>query len=176
MECFDRTQPMWISSGSLIRNLRIFASRSLVYSTTYRCNLRCIHCYLGQRLSPLRGRYPEINEIGLSSLTKSRRWASFFFMTGGEPFLREDFTDIYRHAKKNGLIVTVFTEWTLMTDRVLGLFEDLPPRFGDNPLRGGHSLHLRRALRAFQDLMKDASTPSECFWSRRSLWDSIRFL
>jgi len=30
-------------------------------------------------------------------------------MTGGEPLLRRDFARLYRRAKLNGMVVTVFT-------------------------------------------------------------------
>lgn len=50
-----------------------------------------------------------------------------FLITGGEPLLRNDFPQIYSHAKKNGLLVTVFTNGTLITDSILDLFRDLPP-------------------------------------------------
>jgi radical SAM protein with 4Fe4S-binding SPASM domain len=38
--------------------------------------------------------------------------------TGGEVFARRDFLDIYLHAKKNGLLVSLFTNGTLITPRV----------------------------------------------------------
>jgi radical SAM protein with 4Fe4S-binding SPASM domain len=49
-------------------------------------------------------------------------------ITGGEPFLRNDFEDIYRHAKTNGLLVTVFTNGMLINDNILDLFSEFPPR------------------------------------------------
>jgi radical SAM protein with 4Fe4S-binding SPASM domain len=48
-------------------------------------------------------------------------------ITGGEPLLRDDFPHIYRHAKKNGLLVTVFTNGTLITNNIIGMFRELPP-------------------------------------------------
>jgi radical SAM protein with 4Fe4S-binding SPASM domain len=51
----------------------------------------------------------------------------YFLITGGEPFLRKDFAEIYRHTRTNGLLVTVFTNGTLITDNILELFEALPP-------------------------------------------------
>jgi len=51
-----------------------------------------------------------------------------FLITGGEPFSRKDFPEIYRHAKTNGLLVTVFTNGTMITESLTALFEDLPPQ------------------------------------------------
>jgi radical SAM protein with 4Fe4S-binding SPASM domain len=38
--------------------------------------------------------------------------------TGGEPFARPDFLDIYTHAKRRGLLITIFTNGTLITEKV----------------------------------------------------------
>lgn len=48
-------------------------------------------------------------------------------LTGGEPLLRDDFPEIYRYAKERGVLVTVFSNGTLITDKVLGMFRELPP-------------------------------------------------
>jgi radical SAM protein with 4Fe4S-binding SPASM domain len=48
-------------------------------------------------------------------------------ISGGEPLLRKDFPEIYRHAKERGLLVTVFSNGTLVTEDLLELFRDLPP-------------------------------------------------
>jgi radical SAM protein with 4Fe4S-binding SPASM domain len=106
-------------------DLRIPLSGSI--DLTYRCNLRCVHCYLsGSRFQPehkemdtgkILSVLDEITEAGCLNL----------LITGGEPLLRDDFPEIYSHAKKNGLLVTVFSNGTLMTRELLELFEDLPP-------------------------------------------------
>ncbi len=59
-----------------------------------------------------------------------------FLFTGGEPLLRHDFEEIYLHAKRSGLIVTVFTNGTLVTKRLAALFHDWPPRDVDISLYG----------------------------------------
>ena len=47
-------------------------------------------------------------------------------LTGGEPLLREDFGRIYRRARSGGLLVTVFTNATMVTPETVRLFRDLP--------------------------------------------------
>jgi len=59
----------------------------------------------------------EITEAGCLSL----------LITGGEPLLRDDFGEIYRYAKRKGLLVTVFTNGTLLKESHTELFRDLPP-------------------------------------------------
>ena len=60
----------------------------------------------------------------------------YLLISGGEPFLRKDFTEIYRHAKTNGLLVTVFTNGTIITADILELFRELPPHAVEITLYG----------------------------------------
>jgi radical SAM protein with 4Fe4S-binding SPASM domain len=60
----------------------------------------------------------------------------YLLFTGGEPLVRKDFFRIYQHAKTSGLLVTLFTNATLITDRLLDLFEDLPPQAIDITVYG----------------------------------------
>ena len=47
--------------------------------------------------------------------------------TGGEPLLREDFTEIYLFARRLGLRVTLFTNARLITPELAQLFARIPP-------------------------------------------------
>jgi radical SAM protein with 4Fe4S-binding SPASM domain len=47
--------------------------------------------------------------------------------TGGEIFARPDFLEIYRAARERGFIVTLFTNATLVTERVADALAELPP-------------------------------------------------
>jgi len=106
-------------------DLRIPLSGSI--DLTYRCNLRCVHCYLsGSRLQP---EHKEMDTLKILSVLDEITEAGCLnlLITGGEPLLRNDFPEIYSHAKKNGLLVTIFSNGTLITQKILELFEDLPP-------------------------------------------------
>ena len=48
-------------------------------------------------------------------------------LTGGEIFLRPDFTNIYAHAKQKGLLITLFTNGTLITEAIADYLAQLPP-------------------------------------------------
>ncbi|MFH1984952.1 MAG: radical SAM protein [Pseudomonadota bacterium] len=95
---------------------------------THRCNLRCVHCYAGAA---------RCGDGGANELTTGQWHAIidditaagclFLLLSGGEPLLRPDFPGIYTHAKLSGLLVTVFTNGTLVSDSVAALFADLPP-------------------------------------------------
>ncbi len=94
---------------------------------THRCNLKCIHCYAGpeqnlpQKNEPSTERWLEIiDEIVEAGCL-------FLLLTGGDPMMRSDFARIYRHAKESGMMVTVFTNGTLINNDIIDLFEELPP-------------------------------------------------
>ncbi|NQU41235.1 MAG: radical SAM protein [Lentisphaerae bacterium] len=106
---------------------------------THRCNLRCAHCYAGPDMDP--------QSPGMCGEPSTERWLSlidevaaagclFLLLTGGEPMVRPDFAQIYRHAKEAGLLVTVFTNGTMLTDKILDLFDELPPHAVEISLYG----------------------------------------
>lgn len=86
---------------------------------TARCNLRCVHCFLNQTAAAGAGWAPELTTAELRRILDQMAEAGclWLLLTGGEPFLRPDFLDIYTHAKKNGLLITLFTNGTLITER-----------------------------------------------------------
>jgi radical SAM protein with 4Fe4S-binding SPASM domain len=105
---------------------------------THRCNLRCRHCYLGPQPAVWAKRKHEMSTSRLLSLIDEITDAGclYLLITGGEPLLRKDFAEIYRYARTKGLLVTVFTNATLVTDRILGLFKVLPPHVVEVSLYG----------------------------------------
>jgi radical SAM protein with 4Fe4S-binding SPASM domain len=107
---------------------------------THRCNLRCVHCYVGPQ--PLVVKKPELNTERILSVIDEITDAEclYLLITGGEPLLRKDFVEIYNHAKMNGLLVTVFTNGTLITDRIIKTFETLPPQAVEISLYGATAL------------------------------------
>jgi MoaA/NifB/PqqE/SkfB family radical SAM enzyme len=96
---------------------------------TQRCNLRCIHCYLGQHTCSPVNRQRELKTDQILSLLDeiTKAGCLFLLITGGEPLFRKDFPKIYMHAKRNGLIPTVFTNGTLIKDSIAELFGEYPP-------------------------------------------------
>lgn len=97
---------------------------------TRRCNLRCIHCYLGDQAEQHRLRDQELGTEAVKAALSEWVEAGCLYLTitGGEPLLRPDFADIYRHARELGLVVTVFSNGTLVADGIVALFRELPPR------------------------------------------------
>ena len=87
---------------------------------TERCNNRCAHCYVNL---PLKDQKARSNELTfeehcriLDEITAAGcLWVCF---TGGEIFIRKDFLDIYTYAKRKGLLVTLFTNGTMITQQI----------------------------------------------------------
>ncbi|MBI2859304.1 MAG: radical SAM protein [Chloroflexi bacterium] len=90
------------------------------------CNLKCAHCYM-RDLSG-HGRpvltYQEITRILDEIAEAGGLW---LLLTGGEPFLRPDFLDIYTYAKEKGFIVTLFTNGTLITRKIARYLGEMKP-------------------------------------------------
>ena len=97
---------------------------------TRRCNLRCVHCYLGDQAAQHRLRDRELGSAAVCAAISE--WAEagclYLTITGGEPLLRPDFAEIYRHARDLGLVVTVFSNGTLVSDEIAETFREWPPR------------------------------------------------
>jgi len=96
---------------------------------TQRCNNNCVHCYnnLAAGDQDARG-----NELTLDEHCRIIDQIAGFgclwlLLTGGEIFLRKDFLDIYAYAKQKGLIITLFTNGTLITPDIADYLAQLPP-------------------------------------------------
>ena len=97
---------------------------------TARCNLQCRHCYINLPAGHQEARFreltlPEISAIADQAVALGAMWV---LISGGEPLLREDFPQIYMALKRKGLLVSVFTNATLLQDKHIELFKKYPPR------------------------------------------------
>jgi radical SAM protein with 4Fe4S-binding SPASM domain len=96
---------------------------------TYRCNNRCVHCYCNQAEDDLQERSKELTTRELFGIIDTIVDAGclWLLLTGGEILLREDFREIYLHAKKKGLLVTLFTNGTLINEGLADLLAEWRP-------------------------------------------------
>ncbi|MEM1873515.1 MAG: radical SAM protein [Acidilobaceae archaeon] len=87
------------------------------WNLTYKCNLRCAHCYISAQPHKLPGELGseealriarEIGELGLPMAV----------LSGGEPLLREDFWAIAETLRDYGVKLALSTNGTLLTERV----------------------------------------------------------
>ncbi|MBW1897011.1 MAG: radical SAM protein, partial [Deltaproteobacteria bacterium] len=151
MEC---AQTGWLDNKEYLQRLRRKVTQERIplsgsIDVTHRCNLRCVHCYLGEKQSHWEKRGKELSTAQWISIIDEITEAGclHLLISGGEPLTRRDFAEIYSHARTNGLLVTVFTNGTLITDRVLELFRDLPPRIVEISLYGATAATYERVTR-----------------------------
>jgi len=98
--------------------------------TTYRCNLRCVHCYVNEPAGSREIQERELSLVRLKRLVDEVVEAGnlHLLLTGGEVLLRPDFPELYLYAVRSGLLVTVFTNGTLVTDAIADLFDEYRPQ------------------------------------------------
>lgn len=82
---------------------------------TYRCNFRCVHCYLVEFRSPGELSREEWRNT-LDDLAS--QGCLFLTLTGGEPLLRKDFFDIAGDARDRRFALRVFTNGSLVDESV----------------------------------------------------------
>ena len=97
--------------------------------TTFRCNLNCVHCYVNE---PAGAKEIEEQELSLERLKQLvdeivEEGCLFVLFTGGEVLVRPDFPELYLYARSRGLLVTIFTNGTMITDRIADLFAEHTP-------------------------------------------------
>ena len=97
---------------------------------TFRCNNRCVHCYSNKDASDRREKEKELAYSQVCTIldTVAEAGCLFLLFTGGEPFIREDFPEIYTYAKKRGFLITLFTNGTLIDPEMADFLEEWPPR------------------------------------------------
>lgn len=91
-----------------------------VIEVTWRCPLACVHCYNSIPISDESARRGELSREEHFRIVDEIVEAGCLWLlyTGGEPLARPDFLDIYTHAKRRGLLITLFTNGTLITEKV----------------------------------------------------------
>ena len=101
-----------------------------VIETTFRCNLRCIHCYVNESPADAAEIAREMDTKRLLTLVDqiADQGCFFLLLTGGEVLVRSDFPEVYLHAIQRGLLVTIYSNGTMVSDRVADLLGEYPPK------------------------------------------------
>lgn len=117
----DKTEDPLEQIRAYCRENHILYSVSL--ELTYRCNERCIHCYIDEQPSPTleltteeyKNLLREIREMGCMML----------HLTGGEVTLRKDFFEIVEYAAGLGFCIDVYSNGYSVTDEQIQRLADL---------------------------------------------------
>ena len=95
------------------------------FDLTYRCNLKCVHCYV------VKEDRPELSTSEIKGILDQLAKAGTFYLifSGGEIFAREDFFEIAEYARRLHFALRLMTNGTLVdeqvADRVAVLYPDL---------------------------------------------------
>ena len=100
------------------------------FELTVRCNMKCMMCMFRHCTS-------ENAELISRELT-AEEWIKIaedaagmgtgsVLITGGEPMLRQDFPEIYKGIYKQGFMISLYTNATLVDDRIMELLREYPP-------------------------------------------------
>jgi AdoMet-dependent heme synthase len=101
--------------------LRLNVPLAVQLDITYRCNERCVHCYLDHHdhgemtTTEILRLIDEMAEAGVLTLT----------LSGGEIFLRKDFFEIVEHARRLSFCVKLKTNALLIGEREAARLRDL---------------------------------------------------
>lgn len=117
-----------VSIDALIDVLSNIAERplpiSLTWQLTKKCNFSCPFCYIRDNtftdeVSKEKA-FEVIDHLVAMGLVRAT-------LTGGECLLHPNFSDIYRHLKESGVLVTIFTNGSLIEGDIFELIKELPP-------------------------------------------------
>jgi MoaA/NifB/PqqE/SkfB family radical SAM enzyme len=91
---------------------------------TYRCNNNCRHCWVNvensaEERSRELGTREWLDIIDQARSMGARDWA----ISGGEPLLREDFTEVFEHVRKKASSCSLNTNGTLITPSIARLLK-----------------------------------------------------
>ena len=102
---------------------------SVTIEITRRCPLTCAHCYNNLPMNDKAARLGELTYAEHCRILDEMAEAGSLFLlyTGGEILARRDFLDIYTHAQKKGLLITLFTNGTMITPKVADYFVEWLP-------------------------------------------------
>ncbi len=96
---------------------------------TRRCPLDCLHCYNSLPMSDHAARAAELTFEEHCRLLDELVEAGCLWLlyTGGEIFARKDFLEIYTEAKKRGFLITLFTNGTMINERIADYLAEYRP-------------------------------------------------
>jgi AdoMet-dependent heme synthase len=108
-----------------------------LFELTYKCNLRCVHCYVVKEKNGELGKreifntFDQLQDAGCLNLT----------LSGGEIFVRKDFFEIAEYARKLNFALKLFTNGTLIDEGTARKIKKLDPLIIEISLYGFRLTH-----------------------------------
>lgn len=97
------------------------------FELTPMCNMNCRMCYVHLDQKQMPERLLTVYEwIQIAGAAKEKGLL-FLLLTGGEPFLREDFKEIYLKLHQMGFVLSVNTNGTLITEKEVSWLKEAAP-------------------------------------------------
>lgn len=159
MNCSTNPLIGFIKYGEFSKRIHDKASKERIPLTgsielTYRCNLSCKHCYVNLANNDERAINNELSTDQWFKIIDEivKNGCLWLLFTGGEPFLRHDFIEIYLYAKSKGLIITIFTNGTLLTPDIASVLANHKP-FSVGITLYGHTETTNEAVTGSADVL-----------------------
>lgn len=119
------------------------------FELTPRCNMNCRMCYIRMSEEEMRARgreYTAAEWIEMGRMCRDQGMV-FLLLTGGEPFLRPDFREIYTALSQMGLILSINSNATLISPETVDWLRENPPSVINVTLYGGSNETYARLCR-----------------------------
>lgn len=111
---------------------------SASFELTNRCNNNCVHCFINEPANDQAAMARELTTSQVLGIIDQMADAGLLFLTltGGEPLLRPDFAEIYTYARRKGILVGLFTNGTLITEKIANMLNNIRPLMVEITLYG----------------------------------------
>lgn len=121
---WDASQETWMAHAASLH-----VPIDGTFELTARCNLRCKMCYV--RLAKPQADAAQREKTAEEWIGMARQALEagtlYLLLTGGEPLLHPQFAEIYEALAKMGFIITIYTNATLVDQKIEALFKRYPP-------------------------------------------------
>lgn len=120
-----------------------------IFELTPLCNMNCRMCYVRmnreeqEKIAPL-GTVEQWLEVGKEARDSGML---YLLLTGGEPFLRKDFREIYQGLYDLGIIIEINSNGTLIDEQTVAWLREVPPQRINITLYGASDVTYGRLCR-----------------------------
>lgn len=129
--------------SALYEEKKHYIPASLMMEITNACNFNCPFCYIHTCKDKI---YMKSGEQWIKELSYLiSKGLLCVTITGGECMLHPDFTTIYKYLKEQGVLVTILSNLSLLTNEILETFIKLPPYKVDVTIYGIDNKNMQKA-------------------------------